>query len=131
MIMSALRISLLASAMALGAVANATDPSGLKAWLEPIPRGDVVEFQGYVSAPEPMLVTYRLVIERISQGGRAKTSQGGRVKITTPNEPTRLSLTAINVRQYDSYEAELTVTGPLGQTVQAELSRRPVNKIKI
>ncbi len=129
MIVSALRVGLLASAMMLGAAANAIDPSGLKAWLEPIPRGDVVEFQGYVSAPEPMLVTYRLMIVRISQGGRATTSQGGQVMITTPNEPTRLSLTAINVGQDDSYEAELTVIGPEGQTVQAKLSRRPVIKI--
>lgn len=126
MIVSALRIGLLASAVTLAAAANATDPSGLKAWLEPIPRGDVVEFQGYVSASEPMLVKYRLMIVRISQGGRAATSQGGQVEITNPNEPTPLSLTAINVGQEDSYEAELTVIGPEGETVQAELSRQPV-----
>lgn len=126
MIVSALRVGLLASAMMLGAAANAVDSSGLKAWLEPIPHGNVVEFQGYVSASEPMLVTYRLKIVRISQGGRATTSQGGQVEITTPNEPTRLSLTAINVGQDDSYEAELTVVGPEGQAVQADLSRQPV-----
>lgn len=129
MIMSALRVSLVASALALAAAANAIEPSGLKAWLEPVPRGEIVEFQGYVSAPEPMLVTYRLVIVRISQGGRATTSQGGQVKIHTPNEPTRLSLTAINVGRDDSYEAELTVIGPDGQTVEAELSRDLIIKI--
>lgn len=129
MIMSALRVSLVASALALAAAANAIEPSGLKAWLEPVPRGEIVEFQGYVSAPEPMLVTYRLIIVRISQGGRATTSQGGQVKIHTPNEPTRLSLTAINVGRDDSYEAELTVIGPDGQTVEAELSRDLIIKI--
>ena len=65
------------------------------------------------------------MIVRISRSGQATSSQGGQVKITIPNEPTRLSLTAINVGRDDSYEVELTVTGPEGQTVQAELRRRP------
>ena len=44
MTMSALRVSLLAGAMMLGAAANAVEPSALKAWLEPVPRGDIIEF---------------------------------------------------------------------------------------
>lgn len=115
-----------AAALTLGAaIAGAAGSEGLKAWLEPVPRGNLVEFQGYVTAPEPMLVRYRLRIIRISAGGRAATSQGGQVQILRPDEPTPLSLTAINVGRGDSYEAELIATGPGGEEVRVQLSRDP------
>ena len=122
---------ILIAALLIGMPHNAGGASGLKAWLEPTPRGDIIEFQGYVTAPAPMLVSYRLKIVRISRGGRAATSQGGQVEITNPDEPTRLSLTAINVGADDFYEAELTAIGPDGETVTVELTRRPDDVIKL
>ncbi len=116
----------IAAALLLGAAtAGAAGSDGLKAWLEPVPRGNVVAFQGYVTAPEPMVVRYRLRIMRIGSGGRSATSQGGQVQIMHPDEPTPLSLTAINVGRGDSYEAELIATGPGGEEVRVQLSRDP------
>jgi len=128
MINSLFGAQLLAAATLLGATATATGSSGLKAWLEPTPRGDIIEFQGFVTASEPMLVRYSLKVLRIGRGGRSSTSQGGKVEIVAPNEPTPLSLTAINVGKDDFYEAELTATGPDGEIIRVELTHRPEDK---
>ena len=117
--------TLLAAALMLGSAAGAAGSDGLKAWLEPTPQGGTVQFQGYVTAPEPMLVRYRITIVRIGRAGRSSTAQSGRVMISEPNEPTPLSRTAINVGQGDTYEAELVATAPGGEEVRVELSRKP------
>ncbi len=131
--MSASRIRSLSTAalIALGASAGNADVGELKAWLEPTPRGAILELQGYVAAARPMTVSYRLTIARIGEGGRATTSQGGKVRIDLANEPTALSVTAINVGAGDSFEAELTVMGPDGETVTVEISRRPDEVIEL
>lgn len=114
---------LLAAAMIAAAPQAGEAGDGLKAWIEPVTDGNSVRFQGFVAAPQPMVVTYRLSIERISHGGRATTSQGGRVEITAPNEPTGLSTTSVNYGPGDSYEVTLIAEGPGGETVRAELSQ--------
>lgn len=124
-ISSAISANLLIAAMLAGTPDPAEGADGLKAWLERVPAGDIVEFQGFVSAPEPMLVRYRLSILRISSGGRARTAQGGQVEIREPNQPTSLSVTAINVGKNDSYEVELVAIGDNGEEVRFELTRRP------
>ena len=116
---------ILLAAMLIGAPATAQGADGLRAWLERVPHGEMVEFEGFVAAPEPMLVRYRLSILRISRGGQARTAQGGQVLITAANEPTRLSLTAINMGSDDFYEVELVVRGANGEEVRVELSRLP------
>lgn len=117
--------TLFAAALMLGSAAGAAGSDGLKAWLEPTPRAGTVQFQGYVTAPRPMTVRYRLKIVRIGRAGRSATAQSGQVTISEANEPTPLSLTAINVGEGDSYEAELVATGPGGEEVRVELSRKP------
>jgi hypothetical protein len=125
MLGSILAIKLLVAAMMLGAPVSAESAGGLKVWLDRVPQGEVLEFEGYVTAPAPMLVRYRLTILRISRGGRARTSQGGQVEISAPNQPTPLSFTAINVGSEDFYEVELVATGENGEEVRVELTRRP------
>ena len=88
-------------------------------------KDGMVEFQGYVSAPIAMLVSYRLTILRIGDGGTSSTAQSGHVQISIPNERTRLSLTAMNVGSRDHYEAELTVWGPSGEVVRVKLEQLP------
>tara|TARA_R110002074_G_scaffold12554_2_gene45862 strand:+ start:238 stop:621 length:384 start_codon:yes stop_codon:yes gene_type:complete len=122
---SLLPATLLAAGLTMGSAAGAAGSDGLKAWLEPAPRGNLVQFQGYVTAPEPMMVHYSIKIVRISRGGRAATSQGGQVMISQPNEPTPLSVTSININQGDTYEAELVATGPGGEEVRVALTRKP------
>jgi hypothetical protein len=116
---------LLTAPILFGPHGHARGSEGLKAWLEPVSTGGLVEFQGYVSAPVAMLVSYSLTILRISDGGRASTSQSGSVQITTPGEPTRLGLTAMNVGESDQYEAELTAWGPGGEEVRVKLEQLP------
>ncbi len=115
----------LIAAMLIGAPVKAQGDDGLKAWFERVVQGEMVSFEGYVSAPDPMLVNYRLTILRIGSGGQSKTSQGGRVEISAANEPTRLSTTAINLGPDDFYEVELVATGTNGEEVRVEFSRRP------
>ena len=116
---------LLTVPMFLAPHGRALGSDGLKAWLEPISKGGMVEFQGYVSAPLAMLVSYKLTILRIGDSGTASTAQSGRVQITIPNEPTRLGLTATNVGARDHYEAELTTWGPSGEVVRVKLEQLP------
>jgi len=114
---------MLTTSIFLGPHGRARSSEGLKAWLEQISKGGLIEFQGYVSAPVAMLVSYKLAILRISDGGRASTSQSGRVQIKIPNERTRLSLTAMNVGANDRYEVELTAWGPDGEEVRDRLEQ--------
>lgn len=116
---------LLTAPMFLGPLGRALGSDGLKAWLETTSKDRMVEFQGYVSAPKAMLVSYRLTIMRIGDGGTSSTAQSGRVQITIPNERTRLSLTAMNVGSRDHYVAELTVRGPSGEVVRVKLEQLP------
>lgn len=115
-------------AMFLGAASMSSSGAAepLKVWLEPNERAGLVEFQGYVSAATPMLVEYRLTIVRIGKGGRMSTSQSGRVQVIQPNEPTRLSSTAVNVSGLDRYEAILVARGEDGHEVRVEIGQTPL-----
>jgi hypothetical protein len=116
---------LLTVPMFLAPHGRALGSDGLKAWLETTSKDGMVEFQGYVSAPMAMLVSYKLTIVRIGDGGTSSTAQSGRVQITIPNERTRLSLSAMNVGSRDHYEAELTAWGPSGEAVRVKLEQLP------
>jgi hypothetical protein len=116
---------LLTVPMFLAPHGRALGSDGLKAWLETTSKDGMLEFQGYVSAPMAMLVSYKLTIKRIGDGGTSSTAQSGRVQITIPNERTRLSLSAMNVGSRDHYEAELTAWGPSGEVVRVKLEQLP------
>lgn len=125
MLAAAFAARFIVTTMMLGAPSSATGAEGLKAWLERVPRGEMVEFKGYVSAPAPMVVNYRLSVLRMSRSGQSRTAQRGQVEIREPNQPTQLSLTAINVGSSDFYEVELVAIGTNGDEVRVELTRRP------
>ena len=53
---------------------RARGSDGLKAWLETTSKGGMLKFQGYVSAPKAMLVSYKLTIKRIGDGGTSSSA---------------------------------------------------------
>lgn len=110
----------LIAALAAGlATAGAAEP--LKAWIEPVKNGNMTEFRGFVSAPNPTTLRFKLAITRVGAGGSSTSSQGGATPVTEPNQPTLLSRTSINIEPGDRYEAVLSVWSEDGAEIRSEL----------
>jgi hypothetical protein len=80
----------------------------VRGWIDVSRNGAMTSFTGFVEAPAPADLRYTLTVAKQGRSGRTNSSQGGRTRVT-PNMPSRLSQTQLNITEGDSYCVELVV----------------------